>query len=147
MGLVASFWGWNFNSSLPLRYNWVRELDLRLFFERERINALNSQMFTLLQNRMIHVQQIRKTNIQDDSSMLQAWTVAHRSVFYTLKFYNELKPTQSASWSWEGGTVFLTTSRNMFLPPPPRWHWNLAQQAKLENWSGRNLTPKKQDKT
>lgn len=55
---------------------------------------------------MIHVQETVKTNSQDDSSMLQAWTAAHRSVFYTWKFYNELKPTQSTSCSGERRSCF-----------------------------------------
>lgn len=38
--------------------------------------------------------------------MLQAWTAAHRSVFYTWKFYNELKPTQSTSCSGERRNCF-----------------------------------------
>lgn len=37
---------------------------------------------------MTLVQEIVKTNTEDDSSMLQAWTVPHRPVLYTLRFYN-----------------------------------------------------------
>lgn len=91
---------------------------------------------------MILVQEILKKNIQDDSSTLQVLTM----VFYTFKFYNQLKPTQSANCSIRGWKCFPHNLQKHVPKPSPMLalkHHTASQIRKLI-WQKPN--PPKKDK-